>query len=106
MEEKSVYAVGLDAGSSRTRFAVGLLEPSGLRVIGFGQAESEGWVKGRIADQRAAADSILRAVRDAEAAAGVTDRSQYAPDHSVGPGARLPGHRYESGAPVGAGDRP
>src|SRR5438034_233477 len=75
MEEKPVYAVGLDAGSSRTRFAVGVLESSGLRVIGFGQAESEGWVKGRIADQRAAADSILRAVRDAEAAAGVTVES-------------------------------
>jgi len=75
MEEKPVYAVGLDAGSSRTRFAVGVLESSGLRVIGFGQAESEGWVKGRIADQRAAADSILRAVRDAEASSGITVES-------------------------------
>jgi cell division protein FtsA len=78
MEEKPIYAVGLDAGSCQTRFAVGVLEPSGLRVIGFGQAESEGWVKGRIADQRAAADSILRAVRDAEAAAGVTVESAVA----------------------------
>jgi cell division protein FtsA len=78
MDGKPVYAVGLDAGSSRTRFAVGLLEPAGLRVIGFGQAESEGWVKGRIADQRAASDSILRAVRDAEAAAGVTVESAVA----------------------------
>src|SRR5882724_1136568 len=78
MEEKPIYAVGLDAGSSRTRFAVGVLEASGLRVIGFGQAESEGWVKGRIADQRAAADSILRAVRDAEASSGVTVESAVA----------------------------
>ena len=39
MDGKPVYAVGLDAGSCRTRFAVGVLEPEGLRVIGFGQAE-------------------------------------------------------------------
>src|SRR5437667_10504818 len=78
MEGKPVYAIGLDAGSSRTRFAVGVLEPAGLRVIGFGQAESEGWVKGRIADQRAASDSILRAVREAEAMAQVTVESAVA----------------------------
>jgi cell division protein FtsA len=75
MEEKPIYAVGLDAGSNHTRFAVGVLEYSGLRVIGLGHAPSEGWVKGRIADQRAASDSILRAVRDAEAAAGVSVES-------------------------------
>ncbi len=69
MEEKPKYAVGLDAGSLRTRFAIGVLEPSGLRLIGFGDAESEGWVKGRIADQHAASESILRAVREAEARA-------------------------------------
>ena len=66
MEEKPNYAVGLDAGSLHTRFMMGVLEPSGLRLIGFGETESEGWVKGRIADQRAASESILRAVREAE----------------------------------------
>jgi cell division protein FtsA len=69
MEGKPIYAVGLDAGSNRTRFAIGVLEQAGLRVIGFGQAASEGWVKGRIADQRAASESILRAVREAESLA-------------------------------------
>jgi cell division protein FtsA len=69
MESKPIYAVGLDAGSNRTRFAIGVLEQAGLRVIGFGQAASEGWVKGRIADQRAASEAILRAVREAESLA-------------------------------------
>src|SRR6185436_12620379 len=75
MDAKPIYAVGLDAGSSYTRFAIGVLEHSGLRVIGMGQAVSEGWVKGRIADQRAASDSILRAAREAEAAAQVSVES-------------------------------
>ena len=69
MQGKPIYAVGLDAGSNYTRFAIGILEHTGLRVIGIGQAESQGWVKGRIADQRAVSDSILRAVREAEALA-------------------------------------
>ena len=78
MDGKPIYAVGLDAGSNYTRFAIGILEPAGLRVIGIGQAESEGWVKGRIADQRAASDSILRAVREAETVAGVIVESAVA----------------------------
>jgi cell division protein FtsA len=78
MQGKPIYAVGLDAGSNFTRFAIGVLEQSGLRVIGIGAAESQGWVKGRIADQRAASDSILRAVRDAEAAAQITVESAVA----------------------------
>jgi cell division protein FtsA len=78
MEGKVIYAVGLDAGSLRTRFTIGVLEPAGLRLIGFGEAESEGWVKGRIADQRAASESILRAVREAEAMAQVTVESAVA----------------------------
>src|SRR5579859_4121647 len=78
MEGTPIYAVGLDAGSSATRFAIGLLEPSGLRVIGLGWTASQGWAKGRIADQRAASDSILRAVREAEAAAGIAVESAVA----------------------------
>jgi cell division protein FtsA len=78
MEGKAIYAVGLDAGSLRTRFTIGVLEHPGLRLIGFGEAESEGWVKGRIADQRAASESILRAVREAEAMAQVTVESAVA----------------------------
>jgi cell division protein FtsA len=78
MQGTPVYAVGLDAGSNYTRFAIGVLEHSKLRVIGIGQAESQGWVKGRIADQRAASDAILRAVREAESTAQVTVESAVA----------------------------
>jgi len=78
MDGKPIYAVGLDAGSNRTRFVIGVLEPSGLRVIGFGQSQSEGWVKGRIADQRAASESILAAVREAEATAQIIVESAVA----------------------------
>jgi cell division protein FtsA len=78
MDVKPDYAVGLDAGSSGTRFVIGLLEPAGLRVIGIGEAESHGWVKGRIADQRAASDAILSAVREAEASAQITVESAVA----------------------------
>src|SRR5438552_6789779 len=78
MEGKPIYAVGLDAGSLRTRFAIGVLESDGLRLIGFGETESEGWVKGRIADQRAASESILHAVREAEGMAQVTVESAVA----------------------------
>jgi cell division protein FtsA len=78
MDGKPEYAVGLDAGSSGTRFVIGVLESSGLRAIGIGEADSQGWVKGRIADQRAASDSILRAVREAEASAQITVESAVA----------------------------
>jgi cell division protein FtsA len=78
MQGLPIYAVGLDAGSFYTRFAIGVLEHTGLRVIGIGQAESQGWVKGRIADQRAVSDSILRAVREAEALAQMTVESAVA----------------------------
>src|SRR5260370_14494661 len=90
MQGTPVYAVGLDAGSNYTRFAIGVLEHSKLRVIGIGQAESQGWVKGRIADQRAASDAILRAVREAEATAQVTVESAVA--GRGGPTVRGPNH--------------
>src|SRR5262249_6471641 len=78
MEGKPIYAVGLDAGSLRTRFAIGVLEADGLGLIGYGETESEGWIKGRIADHRAASESILRAVREAETLAQVTVESAVA----------------------------
>src|SRR5436309_1047959 len=78
MEAKPTYAVGLDAGSRRTRCLIGLLEPVGLRLLGYGETESDGWVKGRIADQHAASEAILRAVQEAEAMAQVTVESAVA----------------------------
>src|SRR5258708_29584299 len=97
MDGQPIYAVGLDAGSLRTRFAIGVLEADGLRLIGYGETESEGWIKGRIADQRAASESILRAVREAEAVAQATVESAVA-----GLGGAT-GHRRRSRGAVAGG---
>ncbi|MEO7650005.1 MAG: cell division protein FtsA [Bryobacteraceae bacterium] len=75
MSVKPVYAVGVDAGSARTRCAIGLVEEKCLRLIGYGDTESDGWMKGRIADQQAVSQSILRAVRAAEKLAEATAHS-------------------------------
>ena len=72
MGAKPVYGVGLDAGSRVTRLVVCLLEQGRLRLLGCAAAVAEGWVKGRITDQRAVAGSITAALAEAEAAAGVS----------------------------------
>ncbi len=72
MAAKPIYGVGLDTGSHRTRMAICALEEGRVRFLGGASVESQGWLKGRIADQRAVADSILAALREAEANAGVS----------------------------------
>jgi cell division protein FtsA len=75
MAGKPIYAVGLDAGSRCTRLVVCLLEDGRLRLLGCGESASEGWLKGRIVDQQAAADSIVTALRQAEATTGISIES-------------------------------
>jgi cell division protein FtsA len=72
MADKPIYAAGLDAGSRQTRWVVCALENGRLRLLGAAAVDSQGWLKGRIADQRAVSDSILAALREAEANAGVS----------------------------------
>jgi cell division protein FtsA len=72
MAVKPIYAVGLDTGSRRTRMVICTLEGGRLRFLGAASVESDGWQKGRIADQRAVTDCILRALHEAEANAGVS----------------------------------
>jgi cell division protein FtsA len=67
--------VGLDAGSRQTRLVVCVLDGGRLRFLGSGCVPSEGWLKGRIADQQAVADSIVAALRSAESMAGVSVES-------------------------------
>ena len=69
---KPIYGVGLDAGSRRTRIVICALEGPRLRFLASGAAPSEGWQKGRIADQGAVAGSMRAALRQAEAAASVS----------------------------------
>ena len=72
MAGKPIYGVGLDAGSRATRVVITALEHGRVRLLGSGRAESQGWLKGRINDQRALTESIRAALRGAEAAAGVS----------------------------------
>lgn len=75
MAQKSQLAVGLDAGSSRTRCVVGLLEGDHIRCLSYGLAPADGWTKGRITDPEKVAQSIRAAVEDAERGAGVSVES-------------------------------
>jgi cell division protein FtsA len=72
MAAKPVYGVGLDAASRSTRVVVTVLEHGRMRLLGWGRVPSQGWLKSRIADQRAVAESIHAAMREAEAAAQVS----------------------------------
>jgi cell division protein FtsA len=63
---KIFEAAGLDAGSAWTRCVICQLEDGRVQFRGYGEAASEGWVKGRITDRTAAAQSVLAAVREAE----------------------------------------
>jgi cell division protein FtsA len=72
MAVKPIYAVGLDPGSRKTRMVICVLEEGRMRFLGSSAVESQGWLKGRIADQKAVSASILAALREAEARAGVS----------------------------------
>jgi cell division protein FtsA len=69
MSTKSIFATGVDAGSSHTRCVISLLEDRRLRLVGYGSVPSHGWSKSRIADQQAVSDCVLAAVEEAEAMA-------------------------------------
>jgi len=75
MGSKVQLAVGLDAGSSRTRCVISLLEGDHIRCLSYGLAQSSGWIKGRVSDQEAVAHSMREAVQDAERGAGVSVES-------------------------------
>ena len=75
MAPKTQLAVGVDAGSSRTRCIVCTLENDQIRYLSHGLAHTAGWAKGRVSDQEALAESIRCAVVDAERGAHVSMES-------------------------------
>ena len=75
MAATTQIAVGLDAGSSRTRCIICALEGDQIRYLSHGLSESAGWAKGRVSDQEALAESIRAAVTDAERGAHVAVES-------------------------------
>lgn len=72
MSSTPVYAVGLDAGGRWTRLVICLLENNRLRFLSASEVPSQGWVKGKIADQQAVAACVEMALREAEKRAGVS----------------------------------
>jgi cell division protein FtsA len=75
MAGKQILGVGLDAASRETRIVICALENGRLRLLAGAAQPSRGWLKGRIADQKAVADSILAVLREVETAAGVSVES-------------------------------
>ena len=71
MHDKSQLAVGLDLGSSATRCLILFLESGRVRYAGHSEVPSDGWSKGRLADQQAVTTGVRAAVREAEAQARV-----------------------------------
>ncbi len=66
MSTNSIFAAGLDAGSTYTRCVIALLENERLHFLGYGCVPSEGWAKSRIADQQAVSNCVMEAVEEAE----------------------------------------
>ena len=72
MASKAIYGIGLDAGSRTTRVVIMVLEQGRVRLLGSGKAESQGWLKSRIADLGSVSESMRQAIREAERSAGIT----------------------------------
>ena len=75
MAVKPIYAAGLDLGSRQTRLVICTLENGRMRFLGAGEVASQGWSKGRIADQQAVSQCVTAALREVEARAGVSIES-------------------------------
>ncbi len=72
MMNRSIHAVGLDIGTSKIRCVIGEPSEEGvMNIIGFGQAESRGLRRGIVTTTDAVAESIKKAVEDAERISGV-----------------------------------
>lgn len=69
MSTKSIFAAGVDAGSTFTRCVIAALEGDRFRFLGYGCVPSQGWSKSRIADQQAVSDCVMAAVVQAESMA-------------------------------------
>jgi cell division protein FtsA len=54
------------------------VEDGTIRYLGHGQADAQGWLKGRVADQQSLSESISAAVQEAERSAGVAVESAVA----------------------------
>jgi cell division protein FtsA len=67
--------VGLDVGTSKVCAVVAELNDRGVNVLGIGESASKGLRKGIVINMDATADSIKKAVTDAENSAGIRIKS-------------------------------
>jgi len=67
-----IQAVGLDIGTSRVRCVIGEPGPGGkMNIVGIGDAESKGLRRGVVTSTESVAESIRRAVGEAERMSGL-----------------------------------
>ena len=67
-----IQAVGLDVGTSRVRCVIGEPSASGkMNVVGYGEAESKGLRRGVVTSTEAVAESIRKAISEAERVSGL-----------------------------------
>jgi cell division protein FtsA len=72
MMNRSIQAVGLDIGTSKVRCVIGELSEKGsMNIVGIGQCDSRGLRRGIVTTTDAVADSIKRAVEEAERVSGL-----------------------------------
>jgi len=72
MMNRSIQAVGLDIGTSKVRCVIGEASEKGsMNIVGIGQADSRGLRRGIVTTTDAVADSIKRAVEEAERVSGL-----------------------------------
>ena len=63
---KEPIIAGIDAGSSSVKTVIARVNDDKLEVIGIGESESEGIIKGIVVNIEAAANAIEKSVNQAE----------------------------------------
>ena len=77
MVSNSIHPVGLDIGTSKVRCVVGEEEGGVLNVIGYGAADSRGLRRGVVTAADSVADSVSRALGEAERVSGLEIDAAY-----------------------------
>lgn len=71
-----IHAVGLDIGTSRVRCVIGeAVENGKMKIVGVGDSESRGLRRGIVTSAEAVAESVRKAVGDAERTSGLEAES-------------------------------
>jgi cell division protein FtsA len=71
-----IHAVGLDIGTSRVRCVIGeAVENGKMKIVGVGDSESKGLRRGIVTSAEAVAESVRKAVGDAERTSGLEAES-------------------------------